>query len=158
MRWACVIASVLLLVGFSLSATLAAVSRRPRPSPSLLDGRLRPCPQSNNCACSEDSGASGTAALPFIGDADQALALLRRVVVETGGMVDSAEVAHGDYLYARYVTTFFGFVDDFEARLDRRANTLHLRSQSRVGLADRGVNRRRLEAIRRAFAAAQSPG
>ena len=67
----------------------------------------------------------------------QALARLRRVVVATGGMVDSAESAHGGYLYARYVTTFFGFVDDFEARLDRPTNTLHLRSQSRVGLADR---------------------
>ena len=151
MRWFLILGSVLVVGYLSLLATLAAASRRPRPTPGLDHGRLRACPRSTNCACSEDQGASGTAGLPFTGDHEQAMARLRRAVVATGGMIATSEDSSGDYLHARYVSTFFGFIDDFEARLDRDASTVHLRSQSRVGVADRGVNRRRLRSIRQAF-------
>lgn len=149
MRWILLIAAVLLLGSLALLAALAATSRRPRPSPGLVEGRLRPCPGSANCACSEDGGGpAATPALAFTGDAEAALARLARTVVATGGMIDGVSA---DHLRARYVSSFFGFIDDFEARLDRSTDTLHLRSQSRVGWFDLGVNRRRLQAIRRAF-------
>jgi len=44
-----------------------------------------------------------------------------------------------------------GFVDDVEFRIDEAAGVIHVRSASRTGYWDLGVNRRRVEAIREAF-------
>lgn len=155
-RWIWLISSVVVVGGFALLATLAAVSRRPRPSAGLIDGRLRPCPRSSNCACSEESGPSGTASISFDGSGEEALARLARAIVDTGGMIETAETDPGNYLHALYVTSFFGFIDDVEARWDRARGILHLRSASRVGLNDRGLNRRRLSSLRAAFASARA--
>jgi len=44
-----------------------------------------------------------------------------------------------------------GFVDDVEFRIEEAAGVIHVRSASRSGYWDFGVNRRRVEAIREAF-------
>lgn len=56
-----------------------------------------------------------------------------------------------NYLRARFATPVLRFTDDFELLLDRQARVVHVRSASRVGFTDFGVNRRRVEAIRDAF-------
>jgi uncharacterized protein (DUF1499 family) len=45
------------------------------------------------------------------------------------------------------------FVDDVEFHADDSARVIHLRSASRVGTSDFGVNRKRAEAIRAAWKA-----
>jgi uncharacterized protein (DUF1499 family) len=45
-----------------------------------------------------------------------------------------------------------GFVDDVEFWFDPAAGVVQLRSASRVGRGDLGVNRQRIEAIRRRLA------
>ena len=47
------------------------------------------------------------------------------------------------------------FVDDVDAVVDPDAGVIHVRSASRVGYSDLGVNRKRVEAIRAAFANAR---
>jgi uncharacterized protein (DUF1499 family) len=47
--------------------------------------------------------------------------------------------------------TLLGFVDDVEFRFDRENGAILMRSASRVGYWDFGVNRRRLEEIRKRF-------
>jgi uncharacterized protein (DUF1499 family) len=42
----------------------------------------------------------------------------------------------------------FGFVDDMEFRMDEAAGRIDVRSASRTGYYDFGVNRRRVEEIR----------
>jgi len=51
------------------------------------------------------------------------------------------------YLHVEF-RTFLGFVDDVEFYVDGSQKVLHLRSASRVGYWDLGVNRRRIESIR----------
>ena len=41
-----------------------------------------------------------------------------------------------------------GFVDDVEFLLDEDAKVIHVRSASRLGESDLGVNRKRIETIR----------
>jgi uncharacterized protein (DUF1499 family) len=53
------------------------------------------------------------------------------------------------YLHATFKTRFFGFTDDVELQAD--GDTLHVRSASRVGYGDLGVNRKRVEALRDAL-------
>jgi uncharacterized protein (DUF1499 family) len=58
----------------------------------------------------------------------------------------------GSYLYAEFKTPSMGFVDDVEAALDAKANVIHVRSASRLGVRDFEANRKRIEIIRAAFA------
>ena len=46
------------------------------------------------------------------------------------------------------------FVDDVEFWFDPKAQVIQVRSASRVGEGDMGVNRKRIEAVRAALAAA----
>ena len=45
----------------------------------------------------------------------------------------------------------FRFVDDLECRLDAENRVIHVRSASRVGYSDLGVNRKRVERLRARF-------
>ena len=57
-----------------------------------------------------------------------------------------------DYLYAEFATPMLGFVDDVEFLLDAKARRIDVRSASRLGRKDFGVNRKRIESIRASFA------
>jgi uncharacterized protein (DUF1499 family) len=66
------------------------------------------------------------------------------------GMTDSTVIrAEGNYLYAEYRTRLMRFVDDVEFVHDAKAGVIHVRSASRLGRRDFGVNRARVEALRR---------
>jgi uncharacterized protein (DUF1499 family) len=52
------------------------------------------------------------------------------------------------YIYAQSSTALLKFTDDIEFALDAAAGVIHVRSASRLGRKDFGVNRARVEAIR----------
>ena len=52
------------------------------------------------------------------------------------------------YLRAEAASRIFGFVDDVEFQIDPDRNLVEIRSASRVGYWDLGVNRRRVERLR----------
>ena len=56
------------------------------------------------------------------------------------------------YLYAQWTTQRLKFIDDVEFLLDPVASVIHVRSASRLGSGDLGVNRLRVEALRARFA------
>jgi uncharacterized protein (DUF1499 family) len=53
-----------------------------------------------------------------------------------------------DYIHAEFTSAFFRFVDDVEFYFDSDAKTIHMRSASRIGYSDFGVNRKRLDDIK----------
>ena len=55
------------------------------------------------------------------------------------------------YLHAECRSRFFRFVDDLEFKLDAIHKRIEVRSASRTGYFDFGVNRRRVDLIRRSF-------
>ena len=114
-------------------------------------GRLKPCPDTPNCVNSQATGAHAVAPIAF---ADSPLAALQRMarVLESMPRTRIVERTAG-YLRAEASSRIFGFVDDVELLLDAEARVLHVRSASRLGYSDLGVNRRRIEAIRAAFEA-----
>jgi uncharacterized protein (DUF1499 family) len=74
------------------------------------------------------------------------MARLRGLVEATpGARVVKAEP---DYLYAQYTTKWMRFVDDAEFWFDPAAQSVQVRSASRLGHGDLGVNRARIEALR----------
>jgi hypothetical protein len=56
-----------------------------------------------------------------------------------------------DYIHAEFISAFLHFVDDVEFCFDDENKTIHVRSASRIGYYDLGVNRRRVERIRNSF-------
>jgi uncharacterized protein (DUF1499 family) len=55
------------------------------------------------------------------------------------------------YLYAQCTTQLLKFTDDVEFYLDKAAGVIHVRSASRIGRKDLGVNRARIERLRAAL-------
>jgi uncharacterized protein (DUF1499 family) len=84
--------------------------------------------------------------LRYSGDTRQAWAALRQVI---DGMQRVKVVkSEPNYLYAEFTTKLMGYVDDTEFYLDEKAGVIHVRSASRLGRSDFGVNRGRIESIR----------
>ena len=80
------------------------------------------------------------------GGPDDTMARLRAVCQAIPG----AEIvtSKSDYLYVRFSTRLLKFVDDTEFWFDPKAQVIQVRSASRLGRKDFGVNRARIEAIR----------
>ena len=55
------------------------------------------------------------------------------------------------YIHAEFRSEWFRFVDDVEFCFDEQKNIIHVRSASRVGYSDFGVNRKRVEDIRNRY-------
>ena len=55
------------------------------------------------------------------------------------------------YLHAECQSALLGFVDDLELHLRSSEGVIAVRSASRLGYSDFGVNRRRVEALRSFF-------
>lgn len=133
-------------------AVLAGRSRR-APHLEVRDGRFKQCARASNCVNTQDAGG-GFAPLRFSGPADAAWLRLRTIVT---GLPRTTVLAESEgYLRVETASRIFGFRDDLEALLDAHAGVIHLRSASRVGLRDRGVNGRRVETVRRWFEAGGS--
>jgi len=58
-----------------------------------------------------------------------------------------------DYIYAQAQTPWLKFVDDLEFWVNPQLGVIDVRSASRLGREDFGVNRQRIEAIRAAYLA-----
>lgn len=119
----------------------------------ITDGKLSPCPGSPNCVVSQGNPDADHAIAPltYSGDAAAALAKLAAIIQ---GMPRTAIIEKNDsYLYAEFTSRLMGYVDDVEFYLDPAASVIHVRSASRLGQSDLGVNRKRVEEIRAAFMA-----
>jgi uncharacterized protein (DUF1499 family) len=56
-----------------------------------------------------------------------------------------------DSIHAEFRSRLLRFVDDVELVVDDQAKLIHFRSASRTGRYDWGVNRQRMEKLRRGF-------
>ena len=116
----------------------------------VKDGKLAACPSSPNCVNSQvEDRQHGIGPLAFSGDAVTAMERLKGVIAAMPWT--QVIQSRADYLYVEFSTPLMGFVDDVEFYCDGKA--IQIRSASRLGYSDLGVNRKRIEAIRAAFGA-----
>lgn len=117
--------------------------------------RLAPCPNTPNCVSTlATDRMHAIAPIAYEGTADTAQARLLAVVT---AMPRSTVVTNEPgYLHVEFRSLVFRFVDDVEFVLDDEAKLIHFRAAARLGRGDLGVNRRRMERIRRAFLAQQA--
>ncbi|MCC5649986.1 DUF1499 domain-containing protein [Nostoc sp. XA013] len=113
----------------------------------ISNGKLAPCPNSPNCVSSQSTDAiHKIAPLTFTSTPEEAIANLKEIIQSLPRTKIISESQ--DYLYAEFKSALLGFVDDVEFYLDRNANVIQVRSASRLGQSDLGVNRQRIETIR----------
>lgn len=111
------------------------------------NGRLAPCPKTPNCVSSQSSdGVHKIEPLTYTSSAVEAIANLKTVIQNMERTKIITETSN--YLYAEFTSAIMRFVDDVEFYLDEREKVIHVRSASRLGQSDLGVNRKRVEAIR----------
>jgi len=115
----------------------------------VKDGKLPRCKSSPNCVSSQaDPGDAEhyIAPIAFKGGAGDAIGAARKAIES----MEDARVIRADanYVYAEFRTKLMRFVDDLEMTFDEKAGVLHVRSASRLGRRDFGVNRARVEALR----------
>jgi uncharacterized protein (DUF1499 family) len=125
---------------------------RPQANPGLNDSRLAPCPASPNCVSSQAS-AENQRVEPLRYSGDAAQAQWRLLAVLKGMERMQVQRADAGYVHAEFRSALFGFVDDVEFHFDP-PGAIQVRSASRVGYSDFGVNHKRVETIRTRFAAA----
>ena len=108
----------------------------------VKNGRLAPCKRSPNCVSSQADPS----------DREHYIAPLKASMEDVRKAVESLPrtrvvLAHPNYLYAEFRSRLLGYVDDVEFFFDGSA--IQVRSASRLGRRDFGVNRARIEQLRR---------
>ena len=154
-----VIVIVVLVAAAIVVGQLGLLQGRAPNNLGLRDGKLKPPSKTPNSVSSQAGlwpdnpmrAYAEIAPLAVSGDAGTVMARLKAVVEAMPGakVIESRP----DYLYAQFTTRLMKYVDDTEFWLDPAARVIQVRSASRVGGKDYGVNRKRIEEVRRLLAA-----
>ena len=149
-----------LVVGAVLIAQLGLLQGSAPTDLGVRQGKLKGLSATDNSVSSQadlypdhpQRTYSSIAPLALRGDGPSTIAKLKTIVqgMEGAKLVSSAP----DYLYAQYTTPLMKYVDDVEFWFDPSSNAIQVRSASRIGKGDMGLNRKRIETVRAALAAA----
>jgi len=138
------------LVIFACAALLIHCSGNRADRIGIVQGRLLPCPTSPNCVSSQsDDTSRHVDPLAYHNSRSESKKRLRSVILsmKRAKIVEATDA----YIHAEFSSAFFHFVDDVEFLFDDEKGVIHIRSASRRGYWDLGVNRRRAEEIRRRY-------
>ncbi|WP_158970754.1 DUF1499 domain-containing protein [Paraglaciecola sp. L3A3] len=128
------------------------------PNLGVQNGQLTPCPKKPNCVNSLAEDKSQYIE-PILHDGKPIH--IKNDILNVLAELDNNQttVAKDNYIRAEFTSAVFRFVDDVEFYFpETKSGTtkIHLRSASRVGYSDFGVNRKRIEQIRSKFEALKS--
>lgn len=139
-----------------LAGILAATAWAASPQTGVRNGQFLPCPTSPNCVSSMTTDVQkfvepiGYAGLTREAAREKLTAILESE--KSCRIVEAKELEDGSYyIHAEFRSKFFRFVDDAEFLFPENENVIHVKSASRVGYSDMGVNRKRMELLRSRF-------
>lgn len=145
--------TILIVISVALATGLyfvfLSIMSRKQPLLGFEDDKLLTCPATPNCVCSEYPNSPGyVSPLEFTVSGDEAWAKINQAVKSMGGNIMKEQTG---YLHVSFTSSLFRYVDDLELRLDVQQQLIHVRSASRVGHSDFGVNKKRIDSIRALF-------
>ncbi len=97
---------------------------------------LKPCIQTSHCVREELVAENIEDPLSEI-----------QIILENTPRMEIVEI-DGDYLHAESTSRIMKYVDDLEVSFDESNNKLIIRSESRVGEGDFGVNQKRVDLLK----------
>lgn len=111
-----------------------------------FSSELAPCPNSPNCVSSSATDSHHVDPFPLFVDGKKSLNILAVIIKN---LPRTKIIEHNDtYLHAEFESRVFRFVDDLEFLVNEDQEILEVRSASRLGYGDFGVNRKRVEMLR----------
>ena len=112
-----------------------------------LHDKLFECPDRPNCVSSDaEDSRHAVAPMVLICDTATGWAAIQTLV----SLLSRSTVvkATDRYMHVTFKSRLFRFIDDLELKLDPQSGAIAIRSASRAGYFDLGVNRRRVESLR----------
>lgn len=138
---------LLIFAGISVFAYRSWKGQTKMENLGVENGRFWPCPDKPNCVCSQSVDPRHKIdPLPISGPEAAGRVALIKILEEMG--VSEIVSNKENYIHAVFRSKVFRFPDDIEFFLDPERGRIDVRSVSRVGYSDFGVNRRRVEQIR----------
>jgi len=117
----------------------------------LHQDQLAGCPGNPNCVSSQAEDENHfLAVFRYQGEKKAAFKELKKIITSFDGMTIVTE--SDNYLHIECKSAIMGFVDDLEFYFSK-GKDIQVRSASRLGYSDFGVNRKRVEKLRKLFAA-----
>ena len=136
-------------VSFFLLNCIACSKTRPE-GLGVKDGKLLPCPASPNCVSSQSKDARHRIEpLSYPSSSQEAKECLLTIL--NSMKRTTIPVANDSYIHAECFSLLFRFIDDLEFSIDDETKTIQVRSAARLGYYDFGVNRRRVETVKKKF-------
>lgn len=109
--------------------------------------QIKICPDKPNCVSSLDTTEyAKIEPLALVGTAGEAKIKLTKIMKKLSRT--KLEKDESNYLHFTSKSFLFRFIDDIEFEIDEAGKKIHVRSASRTGHSDFGVNRKRIEEIR----------
>jgi len=134
----------------SITAVFTCWCAKVPESTGLRHGKLAECPDKQNCVSSMAKDETQYIK-PFQYSTDFNKA--KYALLESVRQMKRSKIISdsGNYIHAEFRSKIFRFTDDVEFLIDEKTKTIHIRSASRVGYSDMGVNRKRVEILRKIF-------
>lgn len=127
------------------SIVLISCSGKPPSNIGLSGQKLAACPSSPNCVSSDSDAVHKVLPLQLKMPANEAWNEVAELI---SSQLDVRIISKTEnYLHAEYKSTFFGFIDDLELHLRPDEQIIAIRSASRLGYSDFGVNRKRVNVL-----------
>jgi uncharacterized protein (DUF1499 family) len=147
---------IIILAGAAgvLAGRLGLLKGKPPSDLGVHEGRLKPPSRTPNSVSSQaklypDHPQRTYASIDPLQLNGDSATTLDRIEAIINGMEGGEIVKKGPgYLYAQFTTRIMKYVDDAEFWFDPAENVIQVRSASRLGSGDFGVNRKRIEFIR----------
>ncbi len=133
-----------------LSITLLGLTACSQGVTTMTDRSQSPCGDKPNCVSTQDTREEYNLT-PFTLTESTNIDAIEQVALELPGA--KTAVKEGNYLRIECTSKIMRFVDDLELKIE--GGQLIVRSESRVGYSDFGVNRKRAEQLRSLLANAE---
>lgn len=118
--------------------------------------KLKPCPDSPNCVSSQSTDKEHfIQPISYATNADEALLEIKTIILALPRTRLVSE--NNQSLHFEFKSRFLKFVDDVDIIINDANKVMDIRSASRTGYSDFGVNRKRVEIIRKNFITDSTP-
>lgn len=118
---------------------------------AMAENPMQKCPSSPNCVSSVSGEDEKHKIEPFkFKETLEATKQALQKAIESSERSRITEQKE-DYWKCEFKSKLWGFVDDVEFYFDKAEKMIHVRSASRTGYSDMGVNRKRIEALRSTY-------
>ena len=118
------------------------------PLPRDKNSTLAPCPDKPNCVCSEYKDDIQHFIAPLTISSKKLPRAVEYIKISIKTLGGEIQAENNVYLAATFSSSFFGFIDDVEFRIDTQNQLVHIRSAARLGHSDFGVNKKRVKALK----------